>query len=215
MRILLLGATGRTGRHVLTETLFLGHTVHVLARKSERISSHENLRIFEGDVLNLEDLERAIDGCDHVISCLNVSRHSDFPWAKLRTPPTLMSDVTRLLTQLSNHHPIKRLVFCSAWGVAETRSEIPNWFRWFIDNSNIGVAYKDHERQEILLEESKLNWTIVRPVGLTNGKKKEVRESYNKKPKPSLTISRKSLASYLISSLASADKIHHKVVVSH
>ncbi|MEO0331023.1 MAG: hypothetical protein AAF223_04960, partial [Bacteroidota bacterium] len=46
------------------------------------------------------------------------------------------------------------------WGVADSINDIPKWFRWFIDNSNIGVAYQDHERQEKILSKSSLDWTI-------------------------------------------------------
>lgn len=71
----------------------------------------------------------------------------------------------------ANKHKIKRCIVCSAWGVAESQKDIPFWFRWTIKFSNIRFAYEDHERQEDLLKSSDLNWIIVRPVGLTNGKR--------------------------------------------
>ena len=87
--------------------------------------------------------------------------------------------------------------------------------KWFINNSNIGVAYKDDERQEKILSASKLDWTIVRPVGLSNSKKKEdIKETFSNKPKPSILISRQSVAEYLVSSLGKEDLIGKKVVIS-
>ena len=134
-------------------------------------------------------------GCDGIISALNISRKSDFPWSKLRTPPMLLSDVMKHIISLTEKNGLKRVIVCSAWGVAETEQEIPVWFKWFIKNSNIGVAYKDHERQENELKKSKLDWTIVRPTGLTNFKnQKKIIESYSNEPKPKLTISRKNVA---------------------
>ena len=63
--------------------------------------------------------------------------------------------------------------------------------------------------------ESKLDWTIVRPVGLTNSKNKEkIKESYGNKPKPSLLISRKSVAEFLLESLNRKDLLQKKVVIS-
>jgi hypothetical protein len=81
-----------------------------------------------------------------------------------------------------------------AWGVAETAGDILLRFKFFIDNSNIGVAYKNHERQEEVLSKSKLNWTIVRPVDLSNSRREEnIRETFDNGPKPSILNSSKVL----------------------
>jgi len=95
-----------------------------------------------------------------------------------------------------------RFIVCSAWGVSEMTHDIPGWFKWLIQNSNIGVAYEDHNRQERIVSVSAFNWTILRPVGLTNSSKEQsVLESFDNHPKPSLTISRKSVAGFLLDSL--------------
>ena len=120
-----------------------------------------------------------------------------------------------LLIPIAENEKAFRISVCSAWGVSDSRNEIPKWFKWFIDNSNIRVAYKDHERQEKIIAESKLDWTIVRPVGLTNSKSKgKIKESYRNKPKPSLLISRKSVAEFLVESLNRQDLVRKKVVIS-
>ncbi len=113
-----------------------------------------------------------------------------------------MSDTIGNLISLSDKIPIHKLVVCSAWGVGDTKKDIPVWFRWIIKNSNIGPAYEDHERQENLLQKSNLKWTIVRPVGLVNGEKDQlIIESFNNTPKPRLTINRKTVAHYMINAL--------------
>lgn len=126
-----------------------------------------------------------------------------------------MSDVVKKLTPICEEKKIKRLLVCSAWGVAETKKDIPFWFRWLINYSNIGIAYKDHQRQEKIIERSNLNWTIIRPSGLTNFSKPEnVKESFNNTPKPSLTLSRKTLAKYLVNGITNNELIHKKVAIS-
>ncbi|MEO9484212.1 MAG: NAD(P)-binding oxidoreductase [Ekhidna sp.] len=215
MKLLLLGATGRTGKQVLDDALSSGYHVHCLARKPERIEKREELTVFEGDPSNADDLKKAIHSCDSIISVLNISRTSDFPWSSLRTPREYLSTVMSQLMLVAEANSIKRIVICSAWGVAETKKYLPGWFRWFIDHSNIGVAYSDHERQEKLLEGSKMDWTIVRPVGLTNSKRKQhIRETYGNQPKPSLTINRLSVARYLVGCLKADDLIGQKVIIS-
>ena len=215
MKILLLGATGRTGQLVLEKALDKGYQVNCLSRNSQRIVPKRGLKVFEGNPINIADLEEAISDCDSVISVLNISRKTDFPWSKLKTPKTYISDVMKLLIPLAERRNIKRFSVCSAWGVSETKDEIPKWFKWFIDNSNIGMAYQDHERQEKIIMGSALDWTIVRPVGLTNSKStEEIKESFDNSPKPSLLISRQSLAEYLVESLDRTDLLWQKVVIS-
>ncbi|MEL6558102.1 MAG: NAD(P)H-binding protein [Bacteroidota bacterium] len=211
MKILLLGATGRTGKHILAQCLEKGLQVNCLVRDSSKVTPANGLEIYQGDVANKSDLMRASNGCSQVVSILNISRKSDFPWSKLRTPPTLLSDTMHQLIEVVKTNDIQKITVCSAWGVAESKKDIPVWFRWMIDNSNIGVAYKDHQKQEEILKSSGLNYTIVRPVGLTNAKIHNVRESFNNQPKPTMLISRKTVASYFVECLMS-DSADRKVV---
>ena len=215
MRILILGATGRTGKWALTHALNSGYEVCVLARNIERIEPQERLTLIEGNPSHSESLMHALADCEAVISVLNISRTSDFPWAPLRTPKTYLSDVMRLLTELGKKQGIKRIVTCSAWGVGDSRADIPWWFRLTIDYSNIGTAYQDHARQEEILSASSLDWTIVRPVGLINTKQpQEVLETLGSQPKPGLLISRQSVGTYLVDSLKREDLIGKMVVIS-
>lgn len=215
MKLLLLGATGRTGKLVLEKALAKGYEVNCLVRKADKVVPQQGLTIIEGNPANTTDLANAISDCDHIISVLNVSRKSDFPWAPLRTPKTYLSDVMKLLIPLAEARQIQRISVCSAWGVAETKADIPLWFKLFIDYSNIGYAYKDHERQEAILSNSKLNWTIVRPVGLTNSNKTTtIQETFNNTPKPNILISRDQVAEYLVNSLGDEQLIGKKVVIS-
>lgn len=215
MKIFLLGATGRTGNLVLKAALENGYEVHVLTRSDRKLKQQNGLEVWVGDPQNPLDLEKAMKGCDAVVNALNVSRKSDFPWSGLRAPKTLISDVMGKVISIAEDKDIKRIVSCSAWGVAETREDIPGWFKWFIDHSNIGVAYRDHDRQERLLEQSSMDWTIIRPVGLTNSSKEEIiRKTKDNIPKPNLTISRKSVAKFMILCLREPSTIRQKITIS-
>ncbi|MEX0968443.1 MAG: NAD(P)-binding oxidoreductase [Bacteroidia bacterium] len=214
-KILLLGATGRTGKLVLKKAVESGYAVNCLSRNSDRIEKQNGLTLFEGNPNHKPDLEKAISDCNAVISVLNISRRSDFPWAKLKTPGNYLSDVMKLLVSIAEKKNINRLAVVSAWGASETNNDIPKWFKWFIKNSNIGITYEDHERQEKLVTESKLAWTIIRPVGLTNSMREEnIKETIDNKPKPSLTISRQSVAQYLVGCLNETELIRKKIVIS-
>jgi putative NADH-flavin reductase len=216
MKILLLGATGRTGKHILSEALVRGFEVHILVRDTSKIRvQSRRLTIFIGNPENKKSLAKAITGCKAVISALNISRTSDFPWSPLRTPEHFLENMLRHLIEEMKEEEIKRLILTSAWGVGDSRTEIPGWFRWFIDNSNIGKAYSQHEVQEKLLKESSLDWTAVRPVGLTNGKKlKELIVSEGGEPKPRMLISRKLTAHFMLDCLEQQNYLKEAPVIS-
>jgi len=203
-KILLLGATGRTGREVLYQALDRGYQVTVLVRDSSKIEIQSpNLQIWEGDTRLPTDLNKALQGCEVVISCLNISRKNDFPWSALRTPENYLSLTMKSLINACKENGVERLIFTSAWGVGDSRPYTPGWFAWFIDNSNLSAAYLEHERQEAMVKNSGLNWTIVRPVGLVNRKKsKPVKVFLNNEGKPAITISRRDTARFMLDAIS-------------
>lgn len=216
MRILILGATGRTGRLLVEEALRRKHDVNVLISHASKLSSNPKLvSVFEGTPLNPHILAQAMKGCDAVLSTLNISRVSDFPWAKLRTSIDFLSLSMKHIIYVAKQLNVERIIVTTAWGVAETRRDIPFWFRWLIRFSNIRYPYLDHERQEKLLKDSGLKWTIVRPAGLIDDKKiKEVIVSLNNMPKPNLMISRFNTARYMMDILEQDLHIQQTPVIS-
>jgi len=200
MRILILGSTGRTGRILLSEALRRGHKVTVLiSHKGALKIKPELVEVFEGTPLNKFTLSDAMKDCDAVLSALNISRISDFPWSKLRTSKDFLSESMKHIIDAAAENNLKRIIITTAWGVAETRKDIPFWFRWLINNSNIRYPYYDHEHQEQMLKSSDMNWTIVRPAGLTDSmKNREVKVTLNNQPKPSLMISRRNVALFML-----------------
>ncbi|HEX2630919.1 MAG TPA: NAD(P)H-binding protein [Chitinophagaceae bacterium] len=203
MKILLLGATGRTGKWILEEAIGRGHSVHALVRNPAKVKfSNGRLTLFEGTPADSAALEKAMQGCDAIISAINISRANDFPWSPLRTPKDFLSASMKNIIALAQRHFINRIIITSAWGVAETKSDIPGWFRWFIEHSNIRYPYNDHAVQEALLKASTLDWTCVRPVGLTNSKKdKTITVTLDKTPKPTLLIPRRMVAKFMMDAL--------------
>ncbi len=215
-QILILGSTGRTGQWLLAEALNRGFRVSVLVRDKSKIEPQPNLTIFEGNPYRYEDLEVAAANCNIVLSALNISRTNDFLWAKLRTPTDFLSQTMRNIIEISQKMPIDKLIFTSAWGVAETIGDIPFWFRWLVQSSNIGVAYRDHAVQEHLAEKSGLNYMAVRPVALTNNTDSQMIRvtTTNNKPKPSLTIGRKTVAKFMLDNLDKTMYFNQKPVIS-
>jgi putative NADH-flavin reductase len=72
MKILLLGATGRTGKHIIEEALRRGHKIAAIARNPEKLNDFK-IDIIQGTPYDYETVEKAITDCDAVINMLNVS----------------------------------------------------------------------------------------------------------------------------------------------
>lgn len=73
MNLLILGATGGTGRALVTQALEQGHTVTAFARDPAKVrTSHPNLHVAKGDILDPASVEAALRGQDAVLSALGV-----------------------------------------------------------------------------------------------------------------------------------------------
>lgn len=199
-QILILGATGRTGKLLLKQALDKGYTVHALVRNRDHVEvRHENLQLFEGVPTDKLLLNEAMQGCQAVLSTLNISRKSDFPWSELRTPAHFLSETITHVITLSPAHNIHRVIVLSALGVGDSRKYIPVWFKWLVDHSHIGAAYMEHEAQERLLAASELQYTAIRSAGLVNAyRPTDVIVSFDNVPKPGLTISRYNVAGFML-----------------
>lgn len=212
MRILILGATGRTGKLVVNEALVRGHEVVAVTRKPYRLTGHPSLTIINGspDIIKSELLEA---GYDAILSTLNISRTNDFPWASLITPKDFFIKTwDHILSKVSG----ERLIVVSAWGAGKTKEVIPIWFKWFIDNSNIRHPYQAHEEQEAYLQKTNHNWTFIRPVGLINRKNsKPVIATTDDSQKLKIIISRLDVAKFMLDVLENNLYVKQAVNISN
>jgi putative NADH-flavin reductase len=161
VKLLILGATGKTGRHLVTQAIEKGHTVTILARDRSKVGlQHERLRIFEGDVTNTAALGEAMLEQDAVISA--IGRGLSFKSENL-----IERSVPAILVAMQTHG-IRRLMFTSAMGVGATYSDAPVMPKLFFRTLLRGI-YADKAIGEQMIRNSTLEWTIVQPVQLNDG----------------------------------------------
>ncbi|MGQ8872197.1 NAD(P)-dependent oxidoreductase [Paenibacillus sp. TSA_86.1] len=161
MHILVLGATGRVGSHIVTYALQDGHQVTALVRAPEKINTrHDRLTIIQGNVLESQDLLRAIQGTDVVISALNTDG------------TTTLSESMPLLMDAMVHEGIQRIITVGTAGILQSRTE-PAKLRYQSSESKRKStrAAEEHERVYALLKESNLEWTMVCPTYLPDGER--------------------------------------------
>lgn len=218
-RVAVLGATGRTGRWIVREALDRGYAVNALVRDKNRLDiRHADLTVVEGNPASASDLTASMQGCEAVLNALNISRTKEWwPWSALSASPTFLSEVAAGLVAAATETGIRRVLAVSAWGALETKEDLPAFFRLALDNTQIGTVYQDHERQEEVWEKSGLDWTIVRPVGLTNDTAEKPIQvlTETKTTKPKLTISRRMVARFMLDCLEHSRYVRQKVTVSY
>jgi uncharacterized protein YbjT (DUF2867 family) len=202
MNILILGATGRTGRLFALAAVAGDHKVTAIVRDKAR-GDVPGVNYIEGLSVDRDLLNTTLKGIDAVIVSLNINRTSDSPFARIVSPVTIISDSVKALIPAMEKNGVKRIITISASGVGDSWKDMPLIGRWFIRSTNIWKAYQDHHRQEQALRHSDLDWTIVRPVMLTNKDFEEYKAIIGK-PSGGY-VSRKGVARFILDAMESGD----------
>ncbi len=157
-KIAVIGSTGRTGRLVLDEGLRRGYAMTAFTRHPKALAGVPRLAaVVSGDGRNLEDMRRVVRGQDAIISIVS---------SEGLGPTTVMSDVVRSELAAMREAGVRRLVVVSVSAIEGRRPWILiNLVRWILRK-----PYADFGRMERLIRSSGLDWTIVRPPRLTNGR---------------------------------------------
>lgn len=167
MRLLIIGATGGTGRQLVAQALARGHHVTAFARTPSKVRTrHERLSVAKGDVLDHASVEAAVRGQDAVLSALGHKR-----WL---FPTTILSDGTRNVIRAMTALGVRRFVCETSLGVADSRGRLGLSYTLLLVPLLLHFYFRDKELQERYIKESSLEWIIVRPGGLTNGRKRGV-----------------------------------------
>jgi len=157
MRLLILGATGGIGRAVIDQAIERGHTVTAFVRSPEKLGpSREGLTVRKGDPRSVEELRAALPGHDAVLSALG-------PPGPGRT--TIIRDCAGSTVAAMQAAGVRRLLIVS---VAVLFDQGPLY--WLLRKTLLRNVAEDSAEMERLVMASSLDWTIVRPPSLTNGR---------------------------------------------
>ena len=153
--VLVVGGTGRTGRHVVEKLLERGRPVRVLTHDPSRArgSSGEGVEIFAGDVTQAESVAEAMRGADGAVVIVE-SAVSDAPNGPERAHYGGTRNVVAgaLAGEGSAHVVLVSQIYITR---PERYPEVGNVIRW-------------RGRSEEVLRESGLSYTVVRPSWPTN-----------------------------------------------
>lgn len=173
MRLLVIGATGGTGRELVQQALAQGHQVTAFVRDPVRLQiEHANLRVAKGDVLDYPTVESAMRGQEAVLSALG--------HRKFYRPTKIQSEGMRNILRAMQACDVPRLICETALGLGNSVFRMGILGTFFVLPLVLPFYFWDKARQEDLIMASDRDWTIVRPGILTSG---AARRKYRHGPK--------------------------------
>jgi putative NADH-flavin reductase len=187
MKIVILGATGGTGREIVRQAVGRGHCVTAFVRSPDRLGSlAELITVKQGDLLNRSELEQVLKGQDAVLSAFGPR----VPIAKAEE--NLLRDFATALTPAMEHAGVKRIIVESTAFLFKDAIVPPTYLVGRLLFPSVVV---DASAMEDIFRKSQLDWTLVRPPRLTNGQHSgRYRMSEGHLPRFGFSISRADVA---------------------
>ena len=166
MNLLIFGASGKTGQHLVSKTLEQGHIVTAFVRNPSKIKfRHPNLKIVQGNVADYNSVENAVKGQQVVLSTLGANSPFKFDQA-------IVDGIDNIINAMGRNG-VSRFIYLSFIGV-ERPCKDAGFFIRHIAPKILKTEAEGHRVREVMIERSNLQWTIVHPPGLTNAKPKNV-----------------------------------------
>ena len=206
MKIVIFGATGRTGSILLDQALSEGHEVRAYVRRPGSISkTHPNLKVIVGNLNEIPRLKEAIAGADACFSALggnSLTRHS----------PEIVEGID-CIVKVIEQEVVPRFVYLSTIGAGDSKYFMAQPIRFLVVNVALRVPIADHTTNEQRIENSKLKWTIVRPGGLNDGPKRDnlIHGSEKTVLKGNPGISRASVAAFMLQQISNSKYVNKSV----
>ncbi|MBC8033016.1 MAG: SDR family oxidoreductase [Chitinophagaceae bacterium] len=161
MNILIFGASGATGRHLVAQAIEQGFHVTAFVRNPGKLTlKHSRLRVVLGNVTNYGLVKKTVKGHDVVFSALGAS--SPFKYDEC-----IAYGVQNIVRSMEESY-VDRLISMSFIGVKESRPQ-GGFVIKYIAPVLLHTEIKLHQEIEYLIKRSALNWTIIRPSTLSNG----------------------------------------------
>lgn len=207
VKILVFGATGTTGSEVVKRALELGHAVTAFVRTPAKVElQHPNLTIAQGDALDPASVERAVSGHDVVLCSLG-----DGAQGKVR------AEGTRNIIRAMEKSGPRRLIVQSSMGVGDSEGNLNFFWKYIMFGMLLRKAHADTGRQEEYVQQSNLDWIIIRPGALTDGERSgQYRHGFPGADKSTkLKIARADVADFMLKQMHDDTYLHATPALSY
>ena len=215
-KVLVIGATGGTGRATVEQLLREGYSVTAFSRSADKLANEiDGVVAINGDASKFEDVEQAVRGQDAVIVTLGITENPlrvRF-FGTARTPKDIRSQGTKHVIEAMQKHGVRRLVVQSSFGVGKSEGLLG-----FADQLFFKLILKpqidDTEKQEHAIRGSNLDWVIVQPVHLNDDAQANPPFISTKNQTRVMKVARKSVAQFLSIATQVPDYVGESVAIS-
>lgn len=203
MKIVVFGASGRTGRELVKQGFAQGHEVTVFVRNPSAFTGGDRLRVVVGDALDAKAVAPAIAGQDAVLSALGGTLGDD----------TLLPESMGHILIAMKENGVRRLIVLGASGVwpgaAKRLSSGARLFLHIIEATVLKKPFRSQRAMQMRIQASDTDWTIVQPPRLLNKPGTgEFRIDGEALPANGMTIARADLATFMLAQLTSREWVH-------
>lgn len=205
MKIIVFGATGGVGRHVVNQALQTSYEVTAFVRDLTKLQiENDHLHVIRGDATNAEEVSAAIAGHDAVVSCLGSN--------KMVAKSTQLEEMTQHIVASMEAHHVKRIVYTASAGI---NNELPGVGGKMVMKMLQNVLIDHRHAVDLIQAHKDLQYTIVRPLGLTNddytGAYREAKEGV---PENARNIPRADVAHFILKALGDDTYIGESVGIA-
>lgn len=197
LKVAIIGATGGTGKAVVENALAAGYEVVAVARRPDALKIQNNkLEIRRGDIFEPNSIYDALSGADAIVSAIGIGRAKE--------PTRFFSEgITNIIAAMKKAQT-RRLICVGASGYIDSPAH-PLWMRLMMEKvvrKLLYHSYEDMRRMEEIVKDSDLDWTIVRPPRLTNGRRMGFYRVQKGVVIGGAKISRADVADYIVKNLS-------------
>jgi putative NADH-flavin reductase len=209
MRVLIFGASGRTGRELVRQGIAAGHEVTAFIRNPTALTAGEHLQVAKGDVHDPSAVDDAMIEQEAVLSALG----------GMLLDKDLLPRSMEIILGAMKRHDVQRLIVLGAAGASESALRRVPPFRRFVFQVLMATlfkrAFESQRAMQRLIRASNTEWTIVQPPELLNepaiGK---IRVDADALPERGLRIARADVAAFMVAQLKSTEWTHREPYIS-
>ena len=169
MKVLVFGASGATGRHLVEEALRRGHSVTAFVREASRLAiTHPDLSRVVGDVMAPDSVRKVLRGHEAVLCALGTMPEGKDEKARRQPEVPVCSEGTKNILQAMHEAGCRRIVVESAASIGDSYAA-GRFGAGLIVRTVLKSVMADKELQEAAVRTSPFDWTLIRPPRLSNG----------------------------------------------
>ncbi|MBV8673147.1 MAG: NAD(P)H-binding protein [Acidobacteriaceae bacterium] len=209
MKVLIFGASGRTGRELVRQAIEAGHDVTAFVRNPAAFTATEHLRIAAGDAHDPAAVNIAMIEQEAVLSALG---------GTISDEDLLPRSMENILAAMKRHSVPRLIVLGAAGAVESTLRRMPPLshmiFRVFM-GTLLKKPFKSQRAMQQLIRASDTDWTIVQPPRLVNDATiGRIRVDTDALPEKGFRISRAALASFMVAQLKSTEWVRREPCIA-